>query len=66
MVGLKPSSLPLQLRIATVRENIWKMNFFQVKEKSGSFASGQEYLKRTWKVREESGNLKINGYGRQS
>ena len=23
-------------------------------------------LERTWKVREKSGNLKINGYGRQS
>ena len=27
---------------------------------------GQGNLKRTWKVREKSGNLKINGYGRQS
>ena len=26
----------------------------------------QGNLERTWKVREESGNLKINGYGRQS
>ena len=26
----------------------------------------QENLERTWKVREKSGNLKINGYGRQS
>ena len=24
---------------------------------------GQENLERTWKVRERSGNLKINGYG---
>ena len=23
-------------------------------------------LEKTWKVREKSGNLKINGYGRQS
>ena len=23
-------------------------------------------LERTWKVREKSGNLKINGYGRQT
>ena len=28
--------------------------------------AGQGYLERTWKVREKSGNLKINGYGRQS
>ena len=27
---------------------------------------GQGNLERTWKVREKSGNLKINGYARQS
>ena len=27
---------------------------------------GHYNLERTWKVREKSGNLKINGYGRQS
>ena len=27
---------------------------------------GQGNLESTWKVREKSGNLKINGYGRQS
>ena len=27
---------------------------------------GQGNLERTWKVREKSGNLKINGYVRQS
>ena len=27
---------------------------------------GQGNLERTWKVRETSGNLKINGYGRQT
>ena len=27
---------------------------------------GQGNLERTWKVREKSGSLKINGYGRQS
>ena len=27
---------------------------------------GQGNLERTWKVREKSGNLKINGYGMQS
>ena len=27
---------------------------------------GQGNLERTWKVRGKSGNLKINGYGRQS
>ena len=28
--------------------------------------NGQGNLERTWKVRQKSGNLKINGYGRQS
>ena len=27
---------------------------------------GQGNLERTWKVREKSGNLKINDYGRQT
>ena len=27
---------------------------------------GQGSLEKTWKVREKSGKLKINGYGRQS
>ena len=27
---------------------------------------GQGNLERTWKVGEESGNLEINGYGRQT
>ena len=27
---------------------------------------GQGNVERTWKVREKSGNLKINGYGRQT
>ena len=44
-------------------KNIWKMKFFQVKE---NFVDGQGNLERIWKVRENSGNLKINGYGRQS
>ena len=39
------------------------MIFFQVREKSGNFVDGKESLKRTWKVREKSGNLKINSYG---
>ena len=33
---------------------------------SENFVDGQGNLERTWKVREKSGNLKINGYGRQS
>ena len=43
-----------------------KQFFFQVREKSGNFVDVQGNLERTWKVREKSGNLKINGYSRQS
>ena len=43
------------------------MKFFsRVREKSGNFVDGQGNLERTWKVREKSGNLIINGYGRQT
>ena len=42
------------------------MKFFPGQGKSGNFVDGQGNLERTWKVREKSGNLKINGYGRQS
>ena len=38
---------------------------FHIREKSGNFVDGQENLERAWKVREMSGNLKINGFGRQ-
>ena len=47
-------------------KNIWKMNFFPGQGKVREFVDGQGNLERTWKVREKSGNLKINGYGRQS
>ena len=30
------------------------------------YVDGQGNLERAWKVREKSGNLKINGYGRQT
>ena len=42
------------------------MKFFPGEENSGNFVDRQGNLERTWKVREESGNLKINGYGSQS
>ena len=35
-------------------------------EKSGNFVDGKGNLEKTWKVMEKSGNLKINGYGRQT
>ena len=37
-----------------------------IREKSGNTVDGQGNLERTSKVREKSGNLKINGYGRQT
>ena len=51
-------------RVATVREKCLENEiFFQVREKSGNFVDGQGNLERTWKVREKSGNLKIDSYG---
>ena len=44
-------------------KNVRKMKFFQVREKSGNFVDGQGNLERTLKVREKSGNLKIDSYG---
>ena len=43
-----------------------KGNFFHVREKSGNFVDGQGNSEMTWKAREKSGHLKINGYGRQT
>ena len=55
-----------EIRVATVKEKyLENENFFISGEKSGNFVDGQGNLERTWKVREKSGNLKINGYGRQ-
>ena len=54
---------PRNGRVATVREKYLENEIFS---KSGNFVDGQGNLERTWKVREKSGNLKINGYGRQS
>ena len=42
------------------------MEFFPGQGKVREFVDGQGNLERTWKVREKSGNLKINGYGRQT
>ena len=47
-------------------KNIWKMKYFPGQGKVREFVDGQGNLERTWKVREKSGNLKINGYGRQT
>ena len=43
-----------------VRENMWKMKFFPDQ------GEVREFCGWPGKVREKSGNLKINGYGRQS
>ena len=37
-------------------KNIFKIKFYQVREKSGNFMDSQGNLERTWKVREKSGN----------
>ena len=42
------------------------MKFFPGPGKVRKFVDGQGNLERTWKVKEKSGNLKINSYGRQS
>ena len=47
-------------------KNIQKMNFFPGQGKVREFCGWPGNLERTWKFREKSGNLKINGYGRQS
>ena len=39
-----------------------KRFFFPGQEKLGNYVNGQGNLERTLKVREMSGNLKINGY----
>ena len=41
------------------------MKFFPFQGKVREFVDGQGNLERTWKVREKSVNLKMNGYGRQ-
>ena len=53
------------IRVTTVREKYLENEIFS-REKSGNFVDGQGNLEKTWKVRKKSGNLKINGYGRQT
>ena len=45
---------------------MWKMKFFPGQGKVREFFGWPGNLERTWKVREKSGNLKINGYGMRS
>ena len=53
----------MQIRVATVREKYLEKDIvFQTREKSGNFVVDQGNSERTWKVREKSGNLKINGF----
>ena len=51
-------------RVTTVREKSLENDFFHVREKSGNFDMSQVNIEKMGKVRERSGNLKINGYGR--
>ena len=46
-----------------IREKYLENEIFS---RSGNFVDGQGNLGRTRKIREKSGNLKINGYGRLS
>ena len=48
------------IRVATVREKYLENEIFS---RSGNFVDGQGNLERIWKVREKSGNLKINAIG---
>ena len=60
-------SLYFICRVARVREKYLENEIFSRSgKKSGNFVDGQGNLERIMKVREKSGNLKINGYGRQS
>ena len=53
--GVIENNLKIIAGLPQSGKNIWKMKFFQVREKSGNFVDGQEYLERTWKVREKQG-----------
>ena len=60
-----PKSVPLlkETGLPQSGKNIWRKKFFSGQEKSQGIVDGQGNLERTWKIREKSGNLKINGYG---
>ena len=53
-----------------VRENIWKMKLFpgqgKIREFCGWSGKFRKALESRGKVREKSGNLKINGCGKQT
>ena len=64
---MRATHIIVACRVATVREKYLENEIFSRSgKKSGNFVDGQGNLERTWKVREKSGNLKINGYDRQS
>ena len=63
VISTNPTVLCLIVhRVAMVKEKYLETEFFS---RSGNFVDGQGNLERIWKVREKSGNSKINGYGRQ-
>ena len=47
------------LRVATVREKVWKMNFFPGQGKVREFRCDSGKFAKVQKVREKSGNFKI-------
>ena len=53
-----------ETRVATVRENIWKMKFFPGQGKVWEFFGGM--AREIYKGLGKSVKLKINSYGRQS
>ena len=54
-------------RVAMLRVKCLENEIFSRSgKKSGNFVAGQGNLERTWKVREKSGNWKMNGYGRHT
>ena len=57
----KTNIMTHKYRVATVREKVWKMNFFQVRENSGNWSLSQGKLQKVKKVREFQNFLKRDG-----
>ena len=62
-MAVHPSVHP---RVATVREKYLENEIFSRSGKSQGILWMAREIERTWKVREKLGNLKINGYSRQT
>ena len=59
-------SFSKKLRVATVREKYLENEIFSRSEKSQEFYGWPGKFRKDLEVREKSGNLKINGYSRQT